>query len=247
LPSSSVIRSALDRLIVALDVSSLDDAQKLAEKLCGHVGIFKVGLELYARHGTEVFDALTPFGRPIFFDCKFLDTPNTVARASQQLVGKNLCMFNVHATGGAAMMKATAKAIGEEAQKMGVEPPKSLAVTILTSLGESALRDELGWQTTVDDAVEKLANLAKECGIDGVVASAMEARRIRESCGKEFLIVTPGVRPHWAGADDQVRAVTPAQAVANGADYIVVGRPITRHEDPVDAAKRIVCEMETAK
>ena len=128
---------------------------------------------------------------------------------------------------------------------MKVEPPKTLAVTILTSIGESTLRDELGWQLAIDAAVEKLAKLAKDSGIDGVVASALEASRIRSVCGEDFLIVTPGVRPKWAaGADDQARAVSPAQAVKAGADYIVVGRPITRDQNPADAAKRIIEEVE---
>jgi len=243
LQSKTLACSARDRLIVALDVPTLDEAKQLAEKLFEHVGVFKVGLELYARHGTSVFDALQQFERPIFFDCKFLDIPTTVARASQQLVGQNILMFNVHATGGAAMLKATAEAVHSQARTKNVAPPKILAVTILTSLGDAALRDELGWNIRVDQAVEKLAKLSRDCGVDGVVASALEAARIREICGENFLIVTPGVRPDWAAADDQVRAVTPAQALANGADYIVVGRPITRHENPADAARKILEEV----
>jgi orotidine-5'-phosphate decarboxylase len=243
LQSKTLVRSARDRLIVALDVPTLDEAQSLAEKLSEHVGVFKVGLELYARHGTSLFAALKQFERPIFFDCKFLDIPNTVARASQQLVGHDILMFNVHATGGAAMLKATAEAVHTDAVKKKVVPPQILAVTILTSLGDAALRDELGWNIRVEQAVEKLAVLSRDCGIDGVVASALEAARIRQVCGENFLIVTPGVRPEWAASDDQVRAVTPAQAMANGADYIVVGRPITRHENPADAARKIVDEV----
>jgi orotidine-5'-phosphate decarboxylase len=236
--------SAKERLIVALDVPSLDEAKRLAQKLSGHVGMLKVGLELYARHGVEVFDVMESFGLPIFFDCKFLDIPNTVSRASRQLVGRNIEMFNVHATGGAVMMRATADAVIDEALKANVVPPKILGVTILTSLGDNALRDELGWDVAAENTVSKLAKLSQTCGLDGVVASALEAQRIREICGEDFIIVTPGVRPDWASVDDQVRAVTPAQAFKYGADYIVVGRPITRDNDPAAAALRIIEEVE---
>lgn len=241
--AKALARSAKDRLIVALDVPTVDDAARLAEKLSEHVGIFKVGLELYARHGTSVFAALQQFERPIFFDCKFHDIPTTVARASRQLIGHNIMMFNVHASGGAAMLKATAEAVRSEAKEKNVTPPMVIAVTILTSLNDAALRDELQWNVGVEQAVERLAKLSRDCGIDGVVASAMEAAKIRQSCGENFVIITPGVRPEWAGADDQARAVTPGQALANGADYIVVGRPITRHENPADAARKIVEEV----
>lgn len=245
LQAKALARSARDRLIVALDVPTVDDATRLAEKLYEHVGLFKVGLELYARHGTSVFAALKQFERPIFFDCKFLDIPTTVARASQQLVGHNILMFNIHATGGAAMLKATVEAVHSDAAEKNIAPPLILAVTILTSLGDAALRDELGWNIRVDQAVEKLAVMSRDCGVDGVVASALEAARIRQLCGDDFVIVTPGIRPEWAGSDDQARAMTPAQALASGVDYIVVGRPITRHENPADAARRIVEEMAT--
>lgn len=228
---------------MALDVPTLDDALRLAEKLNEHVGMFKIGLELYARHGTDVFNALKPYGRPIFFDCKFMDIPTTVARASQQLVGRDIFMFNVHATGGAAMLKATTEAVHSQARKQNIAAPKILAVTILTSLGDAELQQELGWNIRVDQAVEKLSKLSRDCGLDGVVASALETQKIRDLCGKDFIIVTPGVRPEWAASDDQVRAVTPAQALGSGADYIVVGRPITRHENPVVAAQKIVEEV----
>jgi orotidine-5'-phosphate decarboxylase len=226
-------------------VPTLDEARKLAEKVSAHVGMLKIGLELYARYGTEAFDAMEPYQLPIFFDCKFMDIPNTVARASRQLVGKRIELFNVHATGGAAMMKATADAVREEAATKKVSRPQVIAVTILTSLGDVALRDELGWNVSAEAAVQKLAKLTQSCGLDGVVASAMEAKRIRELCGKDFIIITPGVRPEWAAADDQVRAVTPGQAIANGADYLVIGRPITRDKNPADAAKRILEEVES--
>lgn len=241
---SKTALTAKDRLIVALDVPTLDQACRLADQLRDDVGMLKVGLELYAKHGTEVFAAMEQFGLPLFFDCKFMDIPNTVASASRQLVGRQIEIFNVHATGGSAMMKETVRAVREESAKQNTVPPKIIAVTILTSLGSEALRDELGWHVPASDSVLRLAKLTKDSDMDGVVASALEAAQIREACGDDFLIVTPGVRPAWVeGKDDQVRAVTAAQAVSSGADYIVVGRPITRHAKPVDAAKRIVDEM----
>lgn len=245
--SPSAVRSAKDRLIVALDVPDVDEAKRLAEQLAEHVGMFKIGLELYAKHGPALFDAISEYGRPIFFDCKFHDIPNTVARASRQLIGKGIYMFNVHASGGATMMKTTAAAVREQAAAAGVEPPKMLAVTLLTSISDSVLNGELNWKMTADRLVERLARLASDCGMDGVVASPLEAEKIRNACGKQFLIVTPGVRPDWADKDDQARSATPAQALKNGADYIVVGRPITAGKNPADSARFIVDEMNAVR
>jgi orotidine-5'-phosphate decarboxylase len=152
-------------------------------------------------------------------------------------------MFNVHASGGSSMLKATVAAVREEAAKKGIVAPKIIAVTILTSLDDSMLSKELGWNLPAQDAVQRLAKLTKDCGLDGVVASPQEAAQIRATCGKDFLIITPGVRPEWAAADDQARATTPAEAIQNGADFIVVGRPITKQANPAEAASRIVEEV----
>ena len=238
--------NAKDRLIVAVDVPTLADAARLIDELHGEVGMFKVGLELYAHCGTALFKLLKERNAPFFFDCKFHDIPNTVAKASEGLVGQGIAMFNVHATGGLEMMKVTAQATRAAAKAAREEAPKIIAVTLLTSIGDRELQEELGYPDNASNLVIRLARLAKEAGLDGVVASAKEIGEIRKACGNDFLIVTPGIRPSWADADDQKRIVTPADAVRDGVDYIVVGRPITRAADRRDAARRIVQEMESA-
>lgn len=237
--------AAKDRLIVALDVPTLDEAVKLVKELKGSVGVFKAGLELYAHCGTRLFEAMRAEGVPFFFDCKFLDIPNTVARASEGLVGQGITMFNIHATGGFIMLAATAAAVKKRAAEMNVVAPKILAVTVLTSIGDRMLREELGVNLTAQELVPKLALLAKDAGLDGVVASAREVKSIRDDCGPDFLIVTPGIRPSWAGSDDQARTATPKEAMQNGSDYLVIGRPITQAANRVEAARRIVEEMES--
>jgi orotidine-5'-phosphate decarboxylase len=233
-----------DRLILALDVDNADDARRWIDELREEVGLFKVGLELYARYGTSILQYMQKEQIPYFFDCKFLDIPNTVAGASRSLVGRGIKMFNVHATGGSEMMKASLAAVEEEATKKGVARPLVIAVTILTSLTRDVLEEEIGIKQTVEASVGRLALLTSRAGLDGVVCSASEVSTTRKLCGKDFLIVTPGIRPTWAGDDDQKRIVTPGQAIKNGSDYIVVGRPITRAKDKADAARRIVEEME---
>jgi orotidine-5'-phosphate decarboxylase len=242
----SAALTARERLIVALDVNSLDEARRWIEELREEVGLFKVGLELFARYGTILFHVMREEKVPFFFDCKFLDIPNTVAGASRALVGKGIYMFNIHATGGSVMMEATMEAVEKEAKKEKVERPLVIAVTILTSLTRNMLDEEMGISRTVEASVGKLAMTAKRSGLDGVVASAKEVSSVRQLCGRDFLVITPGIRPTWAADDDdQKRVVTPAQAMKNGSDYIVVGRPITRASSMKDAARRIVYEMET--
>lgn len=242
----SVKLSARDRLIVALDVATDREAADLARQLAGSVGWLKIGLELFTRYGPPILETLGQFAVPVFLDCKLHDIPNTVAAASKQLAGQKLAMFNLHATGGSKMMRAAVQSVHEEAEKLHLTPPKLIAVTLLTSLSESMLREELNWQIEVEDTVVRLAKLARDAGLDGVVASAQEAQRIKATCGESFLVVTPGIRPEWSGSDDQARIVTPRQAIANGADYIVVGRPITRSEKPREAAARIIADMEAS-
>jgi orotidine-5'-phosphate decarboxylase len=243
--NSTYAKTAREKLIVALDVPSLEEAVSLVKELKEDVGLFKVGLELYAHCGTKLFEAMRAEGVAFFFDCKFHDIPNTVAKASEGLVGQGIAMFNVHATGGAEMMSATGAATRKAAQTAGVAPPKIIAVTVLTSIGEKE-KDEIGFACPVDELVLRLAQLTKQAGLDGVVASAKEVTAIRKACGPGFLIVTPGIRPQWSSADDQKRIVTPGQAIKDGADYLVIGRPITQAASRKDAAKRIVEEMESS-
>lgn len=233
-----------DRLIVALDVDTEAKALELAGKLRNDVRFFKIGFELFSSCGPSIVKEIAKFGGRIFLDLKFHDIPNTVSKTAVSVTKLGVFMFNVHALGGYDMMKKTADAVKSEAQKLKIEKPKVLAVTVLTSMDENALK-KIGIDDTMEHAVLRLAELAKSAGLDGVVASPSEARLIREKLGKDFLIVTPGVRPAWAEALDQKRIATPKAAIADGATYIVVGRPVTEAGDPADAAKKILEEMES--
>lgn len=232
-----------ERLIVALDVPTMFDALKLVDELKEDVGMFKVGLELFTHCGTKLLDELKKLEAPVFFDGKFHDIPNTVSAASREIAGRGVDMFNVHAQGGSEMIKAAQKAAHEAADAAKVQRPILLAVTVLTSISQEILKNDLGISDKVEDVVARYAALAKESGADGVVASAKEVPIIREKLGKDFVIVTPGIRPTWASEDDQKRIVTPKDAVQMGTDYVVVGRPITRATDRKDAAKRIAEEL----
>lgn len=233
-----------DKIIVALDVDTEKDAQELVRKLKDDVGAFKVGLELFNSTGPGIFQTLRQAGAGrIFYDCKFHDIPNTVAGASRAAAKMGVWMFNVHTTGGSAMMKAAVDAAKSTAEQAGLEPPLLIGVTILTSIDETILREELRVSSDVRSQVVDLALLAKNSGMDGVVASPHEIGAIREACGKDFVIITPGVRPAGADIGDQKRVMTPGMAVSSGADYVVIGRPITKADDPVAAAKAIAKEI----
>jgi len=244
-----------DKLIVALDLPSANAATRMAESLQVHVGMFKVGSELFTAEGPVVVRYLVATGHKVFLDLKFHDIPNTVRAATREAAELGVSLVNVHASGGRKMMEAAlegarsgvAGASGDPKQPSGPVlrvRPKVLAVTILTSLDAQDLA-ELGFSGNPMQAVVRLARLAQSAGLDGVVASAREISAIRQACGPEFLIVTPGIRPASADANDQVRIATPASAIGAGADYLVVGRPITSAPDPGAAADAIVAEMET--
>lgn len=248
-------KTAKDRLIVALDVSSLDEARSIIEQLREDVGLFKVGLELITASGLELFELMRKERVNLFYDIKLHDIPNTVDRSVRNITRHGVMMFNLHASGGSAMMKAAATACTQTYEEMKAgkgsnvpsEKPLLIAVTVLTSISEDVLKNEIGVGSSPLDHVTNLAKLAKESGLDGVVASAREAASIRAACGAGFKIVTPGIRPSWAEANDQSRIITPADAIANGADYLVVGRPITSAKDRRNAARKVVEEMESAK
>ncbi len=214
------------KLIVALDVESYQDASSLVQATRDVVDIFKVGSQLFTRAGPRIIEFLHEHGKECFLDLKFHDIPHTVAKAVESAAALHVRMLTVHASGGEEMLKAAA-AIPNH--------PLLLGVTVLTSVGGDVQTEVLG-----------LAKLAKACGLDGVIASPQEIRLLREAVGKDFLIVTPGIRPSAAQAGDQKRVMTPADAVAAGADYIVVGRPIIAASDPAQAAARIIEEMATA-
>ncbi len=242
---------AQDRLIVALDVSSLDEARLIVEELKGSVGMFKIGLEMFTACGTEVFEFIESYKSNnkirFFFDGKFHDIPNTVAAACRNTTRPNVAMFNIHAQGGIEMMSAAAKATREQAQFLNINKPILIAVTVLTSISESILHEQIKTSKDFDlpQYVVHLAKLAKEAGLDGVVASPKEVSLIRKACGEDFIIVTPGIRPNWPelATDDQKRVLTPSEAIAQGSTYLVIGRPITKAQNLLDAVNRLVGEL----
>jgi orotidine-5'-phosphate decarboxylase len=230
--------NARDRLIVALDVPKADDARVLVDRLAGHVGLFKVGSQIFTAAGPELVREIVGRGQKVFLDLKFHDIPKTVAGAVASASRLGVSLVDVHGLGGRAMVEAAAGAL----PAMGT---RLLAITILTSHDEETL-DEIGVNGSMAESVRRLALLAKEAGADGVVASPHEVAIVREACGSGFLIVTPGIRPAGTAQGDQARAATPAAALAAGADYLVVGRPITEAANPAAAADAIAREMEAA-
>jgi orotidine-5'-phosphate decarboxylase len=237
-------------LIVALDFDSLSSALKFAKQIADLVGMFKIGSQLFTAAGPEALRQVAGLGSGIFLDLKFHDIPNTVAGAVLSAAAMpGVQLTNIHALGGTAMMQAAMQAVSAGVP-MGADRTRLLAVTILTSMDQKAMR-EVGIGGPPNERVVKLAQLAKKAGVDGVVASVREAKAIRKACGREFLIVTPGVRPKEeisdAKQDDQARTATPAEAIRAGADYIVVGRPILSASDPRAATQKIVEEIGTAK
>lgn len=231
-----------DRLIVALDFPTIHEAYRMAIRLGGDVGLFKVGKQLIHASGPDAIAAL--LGADLFYDCKLHDIPNTVEKAACAIAKKGFAMLNVHCMGGKKMMQAAVAGARIGAGLVGLETPLVIGVTALTSMDEAGLV-EIGYPhgTSPGQLVSVLASLAQDAGLDGVVASPLEIAAIRRVCGPDFLIVTPGIRAADAPPDDQKRTMSAAEAVAAGADYIVVGRPITAAADPVEAAKQMVGQI----
>ncbi|MPM97150.1 Orotidine 5'-phosphate decarboxylase [bioreactor metagenome] len=233
-----------DKLIVAIDTDDFDKAKELIDQLEDSVDIFKVGLEQYVATKGKTVDYLKEKGKKIFLDLKFHDIPNTMKSAVRAAVRDNVWLMTIHVSD-LEGMRQCALVAKEEAEKLNIEKPIIVGVTVLTSLSNEDLQD-IGSNMTTEELAIKRAKLAKESGIDGVVCSAKEVDKIVEACGKDFITVCPGIRPTTSSAGDQKRVVTPAEAIKNGAQYLVVGRPITQSENPKQTAIDIVKEIENA-
>ena len=236
-------KAARDKLIFALDANNYEEALSWVELLSGHVGMFKVGKELFTAVGPKIIESIKKKGQKVFLDLKYHDIPNTVARAAEASVRLNVDMFNVHASGGSQMIKETVSAARACADKLGTARPILLAVTVLTSLNNSDLT-EIGFQKNTKELVLQLAKLAHTAGASGVVASAQDIAMLRENFGDKFVIVTPGIRSARATTkDDQKRTLSAYEAMKAGADYLVVGRPIRTAQEPLDSCRQIVQEI----
>jgi len=225
-------------IIVALDTQDADEATAMAREVMGHVGAVKLGLEFFSANGAAGVKQITQLGVPLFLDLKFHDIPNTVAKAIAATAGMNMFMMTVHTTGGHNMLRAAMDASDRVAQVTGKERPLVIGVTLLTSLDQDDV-SLIGFQHTVQEQVLRLADLAQSAGLDGVVCSPFEIAAIRKACGSDLALVVPGIRPEGAAAGDQKRIMTPKEALARGADYLVIGRPITDAANRAEAAKAI--------
>jgi orotidine-5'-phosphate decarboxylase len=235
-----------ERIIAALDVATADDARKIVDELRGEVGAFKIGSQLFTAAGPGLVRELTETGIKIFLDLKFHDIPNTVANAAVETARLGVWMLNIHTLGGSEMMKRTIDAVRVACEKEKIARPHVIGVTVLTSSTDEVL-SEIGIEADIDTQVVKLAQLAEDCGLDGVVASPHETKIIREAVTKpDFLIVTPGIRPASATKDDQKRVKTFRQAIDDGADFVVIGRPIIQAKDRLQAVKQIIGEVENS-
>ena len=240
---STLNRNPREMLIFALDVGEgIEEATSWVERLRDHVGIFKVGKESFTRHGPRILEMIRDRGKKVFLDLKFHDIPNTVAGAAVGAVEHGVYMFNVHALGGREMMEGTVAAVNRVVQEGGLSMPIILAVTVLTSLNDGDLK-QMGFNCSAGELTVHLAKIAQESGVSGVVASARDIDTIRSTCGRDFIIVTPGMREATAADDDQKRTSTVRNAIMRGADYIVVGRPIRNAADPLHKVEEIVHEI----
>ena len=236
-----------DRIILALDVESLEEVEELVNELKDYVGYFKIGLPLITSYGYEAVRLIERLGGRCYYDGKFHDIPNTVQKACINLVKNGVKFFNIHLQGGSKMVAGSVKAVNATAKRLGVEPPVMLGVTLLSSFGQRTLTTELCVDKNIDDYVLQLAKLAYDSGLNGVIANAEEAKRIRKEIKDDnFMIVCPATRPTWASVNDQVRVDTPREAILSGVDYLVIGRPITTAENRIVAAQLVLDEITTA-
>lgn len=235
--------SVSEKLILALDVSEHSYAIELVERFKDYIEIFKVGPELFISSGLKIIEDINKKGKRVFLDLKFHDIPNTVSKAAIAATRLGVYMFNIHTSGGLEMMRRCREDVVEVCLRENLERPKIIGVTVLTSISKETFKDELGIQHSLKTHVRHLSGLALKAGLDGVVVSPREAATIRGHCGRGFLIITPGIRPSWTPPDDQKRTMTPKEAIREGADYLVMGRGILQHPDPVKAMELITLEI----
>jgi len=237
-----------ERLVLALDVDDFKKAEELVNRLSDYVGVFKIGSQLFTAEGTKVVNMVNEKGGKVFLDLKFHDIPNTVARAAEVVTKLGVYIFTIHTSGGYKMMKAAAEATTKTSLALGISKPLVLGVTLLTSINQEILEKEIGIKKKLKEQVVALAKLAQAASLDGVVASPQEIKEIRAACGDDFVILTPGIRLSGKSIDDQddqKRIMTPREALKLGADFLVIGRPIRNAINPVEAAKKILREMES--
>lgn len=232
-----------ERIILALDVADTQSAIDIANRFKDHIDIFKIGFELFTAAGPKIVEEINSLGKKVFLDLKFHDIPNTVSKTASVVAKLGVFMFNVHTLGGYEMMSKTAETLVNTSLKENIQKPLLIGVTILTSLDQRALTDELGIVQSMRAQVKHLSSLAKNAGLDGVVASPEDIEAVKSRCGDKFLVVTPGIRPSWTPADDQKRAMTPREALNLGADYIVIGRAILSQPEPLKALEKILEEI----
>lgn len=235
---TETVLTKAERIIIALDLPGYDSAAAMVENLGDDVSYYKVGFEMFIRDGEKILSMLKSAGKNVFLDLKLHDIPNTVKKSVEAICGKGVGLTTLHAMGGFEMMSAAAAA--RDASSDGV---KLLGVTVLTSMSENALRDDLKVSESLPRMVKGLASVAQRAGLNGVVASAQELPILRETFSEEFLIVTPGIRPAWAATGDQKRIVTPGKAFDMGASFLVIGRPVTEDKNPREAIQRIHDEL----
>ncbi len=235
-----------EKIVLALDVDTPEQAKALITELKDYVGVFKVGLQMYTGNGYEIFNFMKEQNIKFFFDVKLHDIPNTVAKASENIIRNGASFFNLHTTGGEEMMRMAQEAARKTAKDLGKPNPVILGVTVLTSISEEALQRELKVPYKPNEYAIHLALMAKQAGLDGVVASVWEAKKIKQACGKDFKVLCPGIRPDWSNKNDQKRLATPSVAIKEGADYLVIGRAVTSAEDRVKAIQMIYEEIENA-
>lgn len=229
-------------VICAVDTTDVAKARALSSQLSGHIGALKLGLEFFTANGAAGVQQIANAQSPVFLDLKFHDIPNTVAKAIKATAGIDAFIMTVHTAGGHTMMKAAAEAASENAAKTGKRRPYVVGVTVLTSMDQNDL-SEIGVRDAVADQVKRLAELAQKAGLDGVVCSPHEIEMIKKTCGKDFKLVVPGIRPAGSETGDQKRVLTPREAVQKGADFLVIGRPITESANPAQAAKDILASL----